>query len=132
VYLFSLVTTANSSALNTTKNGIASMNVPAWVSMVHAHHRLAMVSIGGSTDQNWNTACEAPYESGLATNLANYIVSNGFDGVDIDVEQGGWSNGNAAWTNWVQTIAAAVHAVKMAAGPRMSVTTESTTSWIIP
>jgi hypothetical protein len=66
-------------------NGI--QRVRAFVSMVHRHHKLAMVSIGGSTNPNWYYPCNPGNVAAFAQNLVNFMRSNRFDGIDLDIEQ---------------------------------------------
>jgi hypothetical protein len=124
VDLFALKTT-DGTALDTTSNGISNMNVPAWVSMIHQHGRLAMISIGGSNDEDWVDACNSTNISGFTTNLVNYMVSNGFDGVDIDIE-----SSPSNWASCVQAIYTAAHAATTQAGKTPIVSTDIDESWM--
>jgi hypothetical protein len=124
VDLFALKTT-NGTALDATSNGISRMNVPAWVSMIHQHGRLAMISVGGSNDADWVDACNATNVSGFTTNLVNYMVANGFDGVDIDIE-----SSPSNWASCVQAISQAAHAVTTQAGNTPIVSTDIDQSWM--
>jgi hypothetical protein len=133
VDLFALQTTAGSgldtSLLNPTGN------VANWVSTVHQHHRLALITIGGISDQHWDTACGNTYRSAFVTNLINYMVSNGFDGVDIDIEQDNWGSQQApvaAWDTCVQAISTAAHAAATKAGATPVVSTDVDQTWMDP
>jgi hypothetical protein len=128
VDLFALKTT-NGTALDATSNGLSRMNVPAWTAMIHQHHRLALVSIGGSNDEDWTDACNATNVAGFTANLVNYVVSNGFDGVDIDIESLN-SNSQSTWDTCIEAITAAVHAVKTQAGNVPIVSTDIDQSWM--
>jgi Glycosyl hydrolases family 18 len=127
--LFTIQTTAGS-MLDTWGQGMSSVNVPQWVANVHAHHRLAMITIGGIADQHWEIACNDTYRSAFVTNLVNYMVTNGFDGVDLDIEDNTWAAQNppaAAWDTCVRVIATAAHAATTAAGARPIVSEDVTT-----
>jgi hypothetical protein len=66
-------------------NGLS--NVGRFVRTVHQHHKLAVISIGGSTNPNWYYACNPANVAAFARNLVRYMKSNGFDGIDLDIEQ---------------------------------------------
>lgn len=130
--LFAIQTTAGSS-LDTTGEGIASMDVPQWVATVHAHHRLALITIGGIDDQHWEIACDNTYRGAFVTNLVNYMKSNGFDGIDLDIEDDLWSAQgppSAAMTTCVEAITTAAHATTTAAGARPLISEDVTTPWM--
>jgi GH18 family chitinase len=130
--LFTLQTTAGS-ALDTAGQCMNSLNVPSWVASVHANHRQALITIGGIADQNWQTACNNTYRSAFVTNLVNYMKNNGFDGIDLDIEDNNWAGQNppvAAWDTCVQAIATAAHATTTAAGARPIVSEDVTTPWM--
>ena len=124
VDLFALKTT-DGTALDATSNGLSNMNVSAWVSMIHQHGKLAMISIGGSNDQDWVDACNTTNVSGFTTNLVHYMVSNGFDGVDIDIE-----SSPSNWATCVQAIYNAAHAATTQAGKTPIVSTDVDESYM--
>jgi hypothetical protein len=138
VDLFALTTTTNTSGctsdcttLDTSQNGISRMNLPAWVSAIHQQGKLAMISIGGSTDQDWANACAAGNLPGFAAELVDYMVSNGFDGVDIDIESLSGSGAQLTlWGTCVQTIAQLAHQAVTAAGRTPIVSTDVDQSWM--
>jgi len=66
-------------------NGVS--NASSFVRTVHRHRRLAIISIGGSTNPNWYYPCNASNVAAFASNLVRYMRSNGFDGIDLDIEQ---------------------------------------------
>lgn len=66
-------------------NGIT--NARSFVSTVHQHGKLAMISIGGSSNPNWYYPCRPGSVSAFARNLVDYMKSKGFDGIDLDIEQ---------------------------------------------
>jgi hypothetical protein len=69
----------------------------SFVRTVHRHRKLAIVSTGGSTNPNWYYACDPSDVDGFAANLVAYMNSNGFDGIDLDIEQDA-GTGNPALT----------------------------------
>lgn len=73
------------SALSTTFNGVR--HARAFVNTVHRHGKLAMISIGGSTNPNWYYPCSPSHVALFAHNLVSYMRSRGFDGIDLDIEQ---------------------------------------------
>lgn len=72
-------------SLSTAFNGIT--GVRSFVRTVHRHGKLAMISIGGSTNPNWYYPCNPSNVAAFAANLVGYMRSNGFDGIDLDIEQ---------------------------------------------
>jgi hypothetical protein len=138
VDLFSLTSTTRTSGcssdcttLNTSENGLSRMNVPGWVSAIHQQGKQAMISIGGSTDQDWANACAASNLPGFATELVDYMVSNGFDGIDIDIESlSGAGSQLTLWANCVQTLAQVAHQATTAAGRTPIVSTDVDQSWM--
>lgn len=110
-------------------------SVPNWVATVHAHHRLAIITIGGISDQHWDSACSATNRTAFVANLISYMVTNGFDGVDLDIEQDNWGSQQApvaAWDTCVQAIATAAHAAKTQAGNIPLVSTDIDQTWMAP
>ena len=73
------------SSLSETFNGVS--NVRAFVNTVHRHRRLALISIGGSTNPNWYYPCNPANVAAFAHNLVQYMTSHRFDGIDLDIEQ---------------------------------------------
>jgi hypothetical protein len=123
--------TTNCTSLDTSLNSIDKMNVASWVSVVHQHGKLAIIAIGGSTDQDWKNACAANNIAGFTTSLVNYIVSNGFDGVDLDIESlSGSGSELTLWTNCVRSIAQAAHATLTKAGKTPIVSEDVDESWM--
>lgn len=66
-------------------NGVS--HVRAFVRTVHRHGKLAMISIGGSTNPDWYYPCSRSHVAAFARHLVGYMRSNGFDGIDLDIEQ---------------------------------------------
>ena len=95
VNLFSLATCVSAghpakdctgpASLSLAFNGVT--GVPRFVRTVHRHHRLALISIGGSTNPNWYYPCNPQNVAAFASNLVGYMKTNGFDGIDLDIEQ---------------------------------------------
>jgi chitinase len=130
--LFALETTAGSS-LDSTSEAVSSVNVPQWVATVHAHHRLALITIGGISDQHWEIACNDTYRSAFVSNLIGYMQTNGFDGIDLDIEDDAWSAQgppSAAMTTCIEAITTAAHATTTAAGARPLISEDVTTPWM--
>jgi GH18 family chitinase len=66
--------------------------VPNWVATVHAHPGTkAIIAIGGAGNDNWGYACNSTNRTQFVQNLLNFATSNGFDGIDLDIEDGPWS-----------------------------------------
>ena len=72
-------------SLSVVFNGVT--GVRAFVNTVHRHRKLAMISIGGSTNPNWYYPCNPQDVGAFASNLVSYMKTNGFDGIDLDIEQ---------------------------------------------
>ena len=108
VVMFALKTT-NGTALDASTNEVSHYNLPNWTAMIHSHGEDAFIAIGGSNDGDWQDACNSSNQAGFVTNLVNYIVSNGFDGVDLDIENSG-SLSASQLEGCVQAIATAAHA----------------------
>jgi hypothetical protein len=66
-------------------NGVSS--VGSFVRTVHRHGKLALISIGGSDNPDWYYPCSPPNVAAFASGLVGYMKSNGFDGIDLDIEQ---------------------------------------------
>ncbi len=108
VVMFALKTT-NGTALDASTNEVSHYNLPNWTAMVHSHGEDAFIAIGGSNDEDWQDACDSSNQAGFVTNLVNYIVNNGFDGVDLDIEQPGNLTASQL-EGCVRAIATAAHA----------------------
>ena len=129
-FLFALQT-ENGSGLDSSELS-AVPSVPSWVAAVHAAHDLAIITIGGSSDQNWQYACSGTYQSAFVSNLINFMVSNGFDGVDIDMEDDAITAEVppvALWTGCAEAIIDAAHAATTQAGRSPIVSEDVITNW---
>lgn len=130
--LFALQTT-NGTALDT--HFLANVNVPQFVADAHAHNVQAMITIGGSSDQNWQNACVGANQAGFVTNLVNYMQSNGFDGIDLDIEDDVWLGEGpptADMTNCIHAISTAAKAVRTQAGNVPLISGDIITNWAGP
>jgi chitinase len=80
---------------------------------VHAHPGIkAIIAIGGAGNDNWGNACSDANRATFVQNLVNFATSNGFDGIDLDIEDGPWSRvgpPNSAMTTCIEAIANAAH-----------------------
>ncbi len=104
-------------------------NVASFVNTVHRHGKLAIITIGGSTNPNWNYPCQSANVDRFAHNLVNYMQSNRFDGIDLDIEQdpGGLADrsfSKSELTNCVRTVVDDAKAVKTVQGARPLVTAD--------
>ena len=93
---------------------IANINVPVWVSHVHEHPGIkAIIAIGGSDDNTWGSACNDTNRPQFVRNLVGFATSNGFDGVDLDIEDGplmAQGPPSPTMTTCIQAISTAAHA----------------------
>ena len=63
------------------------VNVPIWVATAHAHPGIrAIIAIGGAGNDNWSYACNNTNRAQFVQNLVGFATSNGFDGIDLDIE----------------------------------------------
>ena len=110
VDLFNLAT-ENGPGLDT--SNVDEIDVPAWTAAAHAHGVQPFISIGGDGNSNWSHACNDTNRAQFVQNLVGYATSNGFDGIDLDIEDGVWlSQGPpvAQMTTCIEAISAASHA----------------------
>jgi hypothetical protein len=99
--------------LNSSQNSIPTgSTLAALTTAIHNAGAKALISIGGSNDEYWNTDCSDGFQYLLGATLAHYIVANGFDGVELDTEQGTSSTWGACWAGAAEEI----HAVATGAG----------------
>ena len=95
-------------------DNIQDINVPMWVATVHSHPGIqAIIAIGGAGNNNWPTACNDANRAQFVQNLVGFATSNGFDAIDLDIEDEGWmSHGppNDAMTTCVEAISTAANA----------------------
>jgi hypothetical protein len=72
-------------SLSTKVNGVSM--VDRFVRSVHRHHTLAVISVGGSDNPDWYFPCNPSNVAAFARNLVHFMKANGFDGIDLDIEQ---------------------------------------------
>jgi chitinase len=95
------------------KSNVSEINVPNWAATAKSHGVQPFISIGGDGDSHWPNACSNTNRAQFVQNLIGYATSNGFVGVDLDIEDGGFLGTgppNAAMTTCVNAIADAAHA----------------------
>ncbi len=129
-FLFALQTERGSGLDTSQLSSIRS--VPSWVGAVHRAHDLALVTIGGSSDQDWQYACSATDRATFVSHLVHYMVANGFDGVDIDMEDDHITSQAAPvalWTKCAEAIIGAAHAATTKAGHSPIVSEDVITNW---
>jgi GH18 family chitinase len=136
VNLFSLSTCAGAgkpaadctgpTSLSTEFNGVT--NPRGFVRTVHRHHELALISIGGSDNPNWYYPCNPADVATFASTLVGYMKSNGFDGIDLDIEEDAGTGSPTFTAADLQACAKAVHddakAVKTALGRTPLITSD--------
>jgi len=116
-------------------NGVS--DVGSFVSTVHRHGKLAMISIGGSDNPNWYYPCSPSNVAVFARNLVSYMKSNRFDGIDLDIEQDGGTGSPALTATDLRACTKAVYddaaAIKTALGatPRLTSDVDPTTDFDI-
>lgn len=132
-FLFALQT-ENGSGLDT--HLLSSVgSVTSWVNAVHASPHtsdLAIITIGGSADQNWQYACDSTNQAAFVSNLVSYMVNNGFDGLDIDMEDDSITATSPPvplWTGCAEAIITAAHAATTKAGHKPIVSEDVITNW---
>lgn len=109
-FLFNLAT-ENGPGLDT--SNVDNINIPAWVTAAHAHDVKAFISIGGEGNDNWSYACNDTNRSAFISNLVGFATKYGFDGIDLDVEDGPWTSQAppvAAMNTCIEDISTAAHA----------------------
>lgn len=107
-------------------NGVT--DARAFVGLVHRHGKLALISIGGSTNPNWYYPCSPANVVAFARNLVGYMQAKGFDGIDLDIEQDA-GTGSPALTAadlraCTRDVRAAATSVKTAAGATPLITSD--------
>ena len=95
-------------------SNISEINVPNWVATAHAHPGvMAIIAIGGAGNDNWGHACSNANRAQFVQNLVGFATANGFDGIDLDIEDGPWSGQQPpvqAMTDCIEAISTAAHA----------------------
>jgi hypothetical protein len=99
--------------LNSSQNSVPTgSTLTALTTAIHNAGAKALISIGGSNDVYWNSDCADGFQYLLGATLAHYILAGGFDGVELDTEQGTSSTWGACWAGAAEEI----HAVATGAG----------------
>ena len=91
--MFSDTTATTAPFLNTTIHGMSAAMQRQFVPLVHHHGDTAILSIGGSDDQGWSTACDSGNRSRFISSVVKQMHRYGYDGVELDIEQGSWIGG---------------------------------------
>ncbi len=128
VNLFSDTTQATAPFLNTNTHSMTASLQQQFVSTVHAHGRLANLTIGGSDDQYWSTACNATNRSTFISAVLGEMRTYGYDGIDLDIEQGPFI-GTADFNACIKAFNAALKSTVTNAGKVPLLTYDSDPSW---
>jgi chitinase len=78
---------ARNGTLSLTETSLTPAIMTSLSTAAHAHSKKALVSIGGAGDTNWDAACNATNRATFVANAINLMTTNGFDGIDLDIEQ---------------------------------------------
>jgi chitinase len=125
---FAEIVTTTTPFLNPNYNGVNPTQERALIAAAHAHNVLALLSIGGAGDNNWSTGCSAANRATLIAAVINQIQTFGYDGVDLDIEEGPFV-GTADFNACVQAFYGALKATTTAAGKAPEVTLDTDPSW---
>lgn len=85
----------------------------------------------GSDDQNWSTACNATNRSTFIGNMIKQVQNVGYDGIDLDIEEGPFI-GTSAFDACVRAFRTAVNAARTQANKVPLLTLCSDPSWMAP
>ena len=119
----------NGPGLNTSQNSLQLTNMPDWTAMIHRHGEQAFITIGdntGSGSASFGTACSSANRAQFISNLVKYAVSNGFDGIDWDDEDG--SMPATGVEQCFQALATAAHAATTQQGKPLKISSEENQS----
>jgi hypothetical protein len=125
------MTAAAAPFIDTTTHGVSPSEESALVGAAHANGKLALITIGGSDDQNWSTACDATNRSTFIANMIGRVQRVEYDGIDLDIEEGPFI-GTADLNACVQAFRTAVNAAQTHAGKVPLLTLCSDPSWMAP
>jgi Glycosyl hydrolases family 18 len=128
---FSMTTSTTSPFLNTTNHSMSPTLSNQIVSAAHQHGVLAILSIGGSDDQGWDTACAPANQSTFINAAIGQMQEYGYDGIELDIEDGNFI-GDANWTSCLPAFHSAIDAVKTAAGKTPLLTLDCVAGWEEP
>ena len=109
---FSLVTETSAPFLGAGSDQINAAEERNFVAAAHAHGDQAFVTIGGSSDQHWSTACLPANQSKFSDAIVSHLRTYGYDGVDLDIEEGTFIE-SSNLVSCVRAIHDAVTAVKV-------------------
>lgn len=87
---FSMTTSTRAPYLDTTNHDMSPSFSRRFVSDAHAHRVKAILSIGGSDDQTWSTACSPAHREKLIRAAIGQMHKYRYDGIELDIEQGPW------------------------------------------
>jgi hypothetical protein len=95
-------------------SNVSEIDVPLWVATAHSHPGVdAFIAIGGAGNDNWGPACNNTNRAQFVQNLVGYATSNGFDGIELDIEDSPWmavGPPNPAMTTCIEAVSVAAHA----------------------
>jgi hypothetical protein len=126
--MFSDKTATSAPFLNTNIHGMTAAMQQQFVPLVHQHGDTAILSIGGSDDQAWSTACNATNRSTFINSVIGQMNQYGYDGVELDIEQGPWI-GTADFNACVQAFHDALKATMTKAGKAPVLSLDEDPSW---
>lgn len=129
--MFSDTTATTAPFLNTTIHGMTAAMQRQFVPLVHHHGDTAILSIGGSDDQGWSTACDPANRSTFISSVIGQMRRYGYDGVELDIEQGSWIGG-AGFNDCVRGFHAALKATTTNAGRAPILSLDEDPSWESP
>jgi|GEM_PF-1760926 len=129
IYEFSDITSASSPFLTTTTHGVSVSQQQSFVAAAHQHSVLAILSVGGSDDQNWSTACAAANRQTFINSMIGQMQTYGYDGIDLDIEEGPFV-GSTDFNACVPAIYNAFKATHTNANKLPLVTIDSDPSWM--
>jgi hypothetical protein len=131
IYNFSYVTAATAPFIDSTTHGVSPSEESALVGAAHTNGKLALITIGGSDDQNWSTACNPTNRSTFIGNMIGRLQTVEYDGIDLDIEEGPFI-GTTDFTACVQAFRTAVNGALTHAGKVPLLTLCSDPSWMAP
>lgn len=129
IYEFSDVTSASSPFLVTTTHGVSPSQQQALVAAAHQHNVQAILTVGGSDDQHWSTACTSANRATFINSMISQMQTYGYDGIDLDIEEGTFI-GTADFNACVPAIYNGFKAVATNAGKAPLVTIDTDPSWM--
>jgi hypothetical protein len=121
---FSAMTRADGT-LEWLNHGLTPSVISTGVSAAHAHGKPILLSIGGVDDQHWDAACSPTVRPAFVRNLVAAMQSNGYDGLDLDVEQDFGYPDHTDYHNCVADIRTALNALT----PRPLLTVDGDPDW---